>query len=122
MKTKLWLFTMLTLPLLADTSESQFIGFSATAVPAYAGLAGMAKACQGTFGARARMCLTDEVVKTPDIVYYTQNLEAWVQPGSKRFPCAGWGSTLGSATVLDARTMSLARKPCKALLAVTCCR
>lgn len=122
MKMKCSLLVMLTLPLLANATESRFIGFSTTAVPAHAGLAGMAQACQGTFGPGARMCLTGEVVKTPEIVHFTQELEAWVQPDSKRFPCAGWGSTLGSGTVLDARTMSVTSKRCKSFLPVTCCR
>nr|MBS0021025.1 hypothetical protein [Gammaproteobacteria bacterium] len=119
---KWWFLAATVLPPAAPAVETQFAGFSAVAVSAHVGLAGMHGACQAAFGSRARMCLTDEVVRSPEIVEFTQNLQAWVQPGADRFPCAGWTSAVGSGTVLDARTMSFLNKSCAAMLPVTCCQ
>lgn len=83
---------------------------------------GLHGACQAAFGNRARMCLADEVIRAPEIVRFTQDLQAWVQPGASHFPCAGWTSSVGSGTVLDARTMSFVNKPCGTMLPVTCCQ
>lgn len=117
-----WLLVTITFPMIVAAREVRFVGFSGGAVPAHVGLVGMHGACQAAFGGTARMCLTDEVVKAPEIMGFTQDLQAWVQPGSERFPCSGWGSSVGSGTVLDARTMSFDSEPCKALLPVTCCQ
>jgi hypothetical protein len=119
---KWWLLAATVLPLSAPAIKTQFVGFSAIAVSAHVGLVGLHGACQAAFGNRARMCLADEVIRAPEIVRFTQDLQAWVQPGASHFPCAGWTSSVGSGTVLDARTMSFVNKSCGTMLPVTCCQ
>ena len=119
---KLWLLLATLLPLSVPAMETRFVGFSAVAVPARVGLVGMHRACQEAFGNRARMCLSDEVLRAPEIVAFTEDRQAWVQPGVERFPCAGWTSSIGSGTVLDARTMSFRNLSCGLTLPVTCCQ
>ena len=119
---KLWFLPMALLPLAVPAMDIQFAGFSTVAVPGDAGLVGLHGACQAAFGNKARMCVADELVRTPEIVGFTQELSAWVQPGSSRFPCSGWASPIGSGTVLDARTMAFANRRCGEALPVTCCQ
>jgi hypothetical protein len=119
---KLWLLAATLVSLSVPAMETRFVGFSAVTVPGHIGLVGLHGACQAAFGKRARMCLTDEVVRAPEIVRFTKDLQAWVQPGMARFPCTGWTSSIGSGTVLDARTMSFVNKSCGSMLPVTCCQ
>lgn len=120
--TKFWSVAIALVPMATSAMETQFAGFSGVAVPGHVGLVGMHGACQAAFGDSARMCVTDEVVRAPEIVRFSRDLKAWVQPGGDRFPCAGWASAIGSGAVLDARTMAFGNEPCKSLLFVTCCQ
>lgn len=121
-KTKWLLLATVVWPLMTLATGVRFLGFSTAPVSAHEGFAGLHSACQETFGARARICFADEVVRAPEIVRFTEDLQAWVQPGANRFPCAGWTSSLGSSTVLDARSMAFVNRSCGALLPVTCCQ
>lgn len=117
-----WLLAATALGVSAPAMETQFIGFSPVAVPGHVGLVGLHGACQRAFGKRARLCVAADAVGTAEIARFVGEFEAWIQPTTADFPCAGWSSSIGSGTVLDARTMSFGSKPCAMRLPVTCCQ
>ena len=62
-------------------NDNQVVGLSEGTTQGNAGIVRMYELCQDTFGPHARMCTTEEVIRSPSIVGLLEiGDEAWVQP------------------------------------------
>ena len=83
----------------AETPEYRFVGVSKTTFQGNAGFAAMHADCQTTFRDRkARMCTSEEVFKTPNLLGLNLETASWVQPIAAG---GGYNSGVGSSLIVD---------------------
>ena len=114
-------------------AEPRFVGFSDSAVRGDVGLVGLHGACRDTYGPGARMCLSIEVFKTPDLesIQIPGFDRGWIAPqildignvSAERFDCFGWyGLTEAKGLTLLADSMAIVPDYCSTPFPVACCQ